>query len=44
MGDILVIAVLAVVVVLVVRRMVKNRKAGGSCSCSGNCSQCKSCK
>ena len=42
MGDILVIAVLAAVIGLVVRRMVKNHKQGGSCC--GNCEKCKSCK
>ena len=44
MGDILFIAVLAVIIGLVVRHMVKNHKKGGSCSCGGNCSHCKSCK
>ena len=43
MGDILVLSVLAVIVFLAVRSMLKNRKKGccGSCSgCSGGCSGC----
>lgn len=41
MGDIIVLAVLAVIIYLVVRSMVKIHKRGGCCSgCSGNCSGC----
>ena len=41
MGDVIVLAVFAVIIYLVVRSMVKNHKRGGCCSgCSGNCSGC----
>ena len=43
MGDIIVLSVLAGVVILAVRSMIKSRKSGccGSCSgCSGNCAAC----
>ena len=41
MGDMIVIAVLAVVIGLALRSMWKDHKNGGGCSgCSGNCSTC----
>ena len=43
MGDLIVLGVLAGIVFLAVRSLVKNRKTGccGSCSgCSGSCSGC----
>ncbi len=40
MGDAIVLTVLAVVIYLVVRSMVKNYKKGGCSGCSGNCSGC----
>lgn len=41
MGNAIVIAVLAAVVVLISRSLWKNRNKGG---CSGNCSACKGCR
>ena len=38
MGDVIVLAALAVIIYLVVRSLVKNHKKGGGCS--GNCSSC----
>ena len=41
MGDFVVLAVLAVIIFLVVRSMVKSHKNGGHCSgCSCGCSNC----
>ena len=41
MGDILVIGVLVLVIVLIVRGMIRDRKKGKCCGCSG-CSGCPS--
>ena len=43
MVDIVIIAVLAVAVGLIVRSMVRDKKAGKS-SCGGNCGTCGLCK
>ena len=43
MVDIIIIAVLAVVVRLIIRSMIKDKKAGRS-SCGGNCGDCGLCK
>jgi len=43
MGTIIVLAIVAVCVVLAVRSMIKNRKAGGSLSCGGDCRHCGGC-
>lgn len=41
MGDVIIITLLAVVVVLIVRSMIKNRRAGRTCSgCSCHCESC----
>lgn len=41
MGDIIVLAALAVIVILVIRSMWKNHKKGGGCAgCSCNCGNC----
>ncbi len=41
MGNVIVIAVLALVVALVVRSLWRSKKNGGGCC--GDCSKCKSC-
>ena len=41
-GDIVVIAVLALIIGLIVRGMIRDRKQGKCCGCSG-CSGCASC-
>ena len=41
-GDIIVIAVLALIIGLIVRGMIRDRKQGKCCGCSG-CSGCASC-
>lgn len=43
MVDIIIIAVLAVVVGLIIRTMIRDKKAGKS-SCGGNCGECGLCK
>ncbi len=43
MADILILAVLAAVVGLIVRGMIRDKKAGKS-SCGGNCGDCGLCK
>lgn len=42
LGNVIVLAVLAVVVTLVIRSLWKSHKNGGSCS--GDCSNCSSCQ
>ena len=42
-GDIIVIAILAVVLGLAIRALYKKHKNGGGCNCGGNCSDCCSC-
>lgn len=42
MGDIIVIAVLVLIVALIVRGMIRDKKKGKCCGCSG-CSGCASC-
>ena len=42
LGNVIVLAVLAVVVTLVIRSLWKSHKKGGSCS--GDCSNCSSCQ
>lgn len=41
MGTIVVGAVVAGVVALIIRSMIKDKKAGKSVQCGGNCAQCK---
>jgi len=43
MGTVIVLAVLLAVVVFIVRSMIKDKKAGKSLSCGGDCSKCKGC-
>ncbi len=43
MADVIIIAVLALVVGLIVRGMIRDKKAGKS-SCGGNCGDCGLCK
>ena len=43
LGDIIVLAVLALVIGLVIRGMIRDKKKGKCCGCSG-CSSCASCK
>ncbi len=40
MGTVLVGAILLVIVVLIIRSMVKDKKAGKSFQCGGDCSHC----
>ena len=44
-GDVIVIAVLALIIGLIVRGMIRDRKQGKCCGCSGcsNCASCASC-
>lgn len=43
MGDIIVIAVLTLIVALIIRGMIRDKKQGKCAGCSG-CSSCSSCK
>lgn len=40
MGTIIVLVVLAIIVALIIRSMVKDKKAGKSLQCGGDCSKC----
>ena len=40
MGTIIVLIVLAIIVALIIRSMVKDKKAGKSLQCGGDCSTC----
>ena len=40
MGTIIVLIVLAIIVALIFRSMVKDKKAGKSLQCGGDCSKC----
>ena len=40
MGTIIVLIVLAIIVALIIRSMVKDKKAGKSRQCGGDCSKC----
>lgn len=40
MGTVVVLAILAGVVALIVRKMIKDKKNGKSIQCGGDCSQC----
>lgn len=40
MGTIIVLIVLATIVALIIRSMVKDKKAGKSLQCGGDCSKC----
>ena len=42
-GDVIVIAILVVVFTLVIRTMIKTKKAGKSLECGMDCSHCKGC-
>ena len=39
-GTIIVLIVLAIIVALIIRSMVKDKKAGKSLQCGGDCSKC----
>lgn len=41
MGTIVVGAVVAGIVALIIRSMIKDKRAGKSVQCGGNCAQCK---
>ncbi|MCD7762635.1 MAG: FeoB-associated Cys-rich membrane protein [Lachnospiraceae bacterium] len=41
MGTIIVGGILVVVVALIIRSMIKDKKAGKSLQCGGDCSHCK---
>ncbi len=43
MGTILVLAVLAVLIGLAVRSMIRDKKAGKSLQCGGDCRHCRGC-
>ena len=43
MGTGLVLLGLAVIVALIIRSMIKDKKAGKSLQCGGDCSKCKGC-
>ena len=40
MGTIIVLIVLAIIIALIIRSMVKDKKAGKSLQCGGDCSKC----
>ena len=40
MGTMIVLIVLAIIVALIIRSMVKDKKAGKSLQCGGDCSKC----
>ena len=40
MGTIIALIVLAIIVALIIRSMVKDKKAGKSLQCGGDCSKC----
>ena len=40
MGTIIVLIVLAIIIALIIRSMVKDKKAGNSLQCGGDCSKC----
>ena len=40
LGTILITLVLAAVVTVIIRSMIKTKKRGGSCSCGDNCGHC----
>lgn len=40
MGTIIVLIVLAIIIDLIIRSMVKDKKAGKSLQCGGDCSKC----
>ena len=43
MGTIVVLSLVAAAAILAVRSMVKDRKAGKSLQCGGDCSRCRGC-
>lgn len=43
MGTFFVLVALGLIVVLIIRSMIKDRKNGKSLSCGGDCSRCKGC-
>lgn len=43
MGTVVVLLILAGCVALIVRSMVRDKKAGKSLQCGGDCSKCKGC-
>jgi hypothetical protein len=43
MGTVIVFLILAVVVALVIRSMYRDKKAGKSLQCGGDCKKCRGC-
>ena len=43
LADIIVIAILVVIVALVIRTIIKSKKAGNRLQCGMDCSHCKGC-
>ncbi len=43
MGTIVVLSLVAAAVILAVRSMIKDKKAGKSLQCGGDCSRCRGC-
>ena len=43
-GTFIVLAVLVVIVCLIVRSMIKDKKSGKSLQCGGDCSKCRGCR
>ena len=44
MGTYIVGGILLIVVALIVRKLIKDKKSGKHCQCDGNCGSCGSCK
>lgn len=44
MGTLIVLLLVAVAAVLAIRQMIKDKKAGKSLSCGGDCSRCAGCR
>ncbi|MCC8127434.1 MAG: FeoB-associated Cys-rich membrane protein [Clostridiales bacterium] len=40
MGDLLVLAILLIIVALIIRSMIRDKKAGRSPLCGGDCKEC----
>lgn len=44
MGTVIVLAMVAAAAALAIRSMIKNKKAGRSIQCGGDCSRCGGCR
>lgn len=44
MGTVIVLLLVAVAAALAIRQMIKDKKAGKSLSCGGDCSRCAGCQ